>query len=115
MTESELAPLWQPSPALLRDCNLGRFLTWLEATRGRRFEDYWALHAWSVEDLSGFWDALWEFCGLVGERNDSPVVVDEEAMPGARFFPEARINYGRELAAPERPGRGAGLRRRETA
>src|SRR3979411_2456022 len=53
--------LWTPGPERVRRANLTAFADWLARERGRRFADYSALWRWSVEDLEGFWQALWDY------------------------------------------------------
>jgi hypothetical protein len=43
---------------------IGRFLAWLERERGLYLTDHEELHRWSVEDLDGFWSAIWEHYGV---------------------------------------------------
>jgi len=73
----------------------------LKETRGLAFQDYDALYDWSVRDLEGFWTAVWDFCGVIADDQGSPgrgpVVVDAGKMPGARFFPEAKLNFAENL------------------
>src|SRR4029079_19460064 len=57
---------------------------------------YRDLHRWSVEQRGTFWSLVWEFSGVVGERGDR-VLVDGDRMPGARFFPDARLNFAENL------------------
>ena len=58
--------------------------------------DYPSLHAWSVRSPDAFWGELWDFAQVVGERGE--VVVEHlERMPGARWFPQARLNYAENL------------------
>ena len=60
-----------------------------ERRTGRRFADVATLWRWSVEDLEGFWDALWDFSAVVAETKGGRVLADGDKMPGARFFPDA--------------------------
>lgn len=90
-------PLWQPSAARIAAANLTAFMRRLQETRGLAFRDYDDLYAWSVEDLEGFWTAVWDFCGVVADEERGPVVADADKMPGARFFPEARLNFAENL------------------
>jgi acetoacetyl-CoA synthetase len=88
--------LWTP-PADLRDTTeVGRFMGWLTEHRGQDFEDYDALQRWSVQDLDGFWGAVWDFYAI---RAHSPYerVLESRVMPGADWFPGARLNYGEHL------------------
>jgi acetoacetyl-CoA synthetase len=71
-----------------------------EAARltGKRIDDFDTLHAWSVSDPAAFWDLLWDFCGVVGDKGGRRLV-DGDKMPGARFFPEATLNFAENLLA----------------
>jgi len=87
------APLWTPSaPEATR---LAHFIAQVELSRGERFADYAALHRWSVECPSEFWRAVWDFCGVIGERGAR--VLERDTMPGARWFPDARLNFAENL------------------
>jgi acetoacetyl-CoA synthetase len=66
--------------------------------------DYEALHRWSVSELERFWSSVWRFCGVIGDLNETPVLVDGEKMPGARFFPEAQLNFAENLLRQRGPG-----------
>jgi acetoacetyl-CoA synthetase len=78
------AVLWSPGP--LDASAAGRFA----AAHG--FSSYADLHAWSVGDLAGFWAAVTEFTG-VRWLTAPTAVVESRAMPGARWFPGAALNY----------------------
>jgi acetoacetyl-CoA synthetase len=58
--------------------------------------DYGALHGFSVRAPDAFWLSVWEFCGIVGEMGRQ-VVTGLDRMPGARFFPEGRLNFAENL------------------
>ncbi len=90
-------PLWQPSKARIAEANLTAFMTWLKQDQGLDFTGYDDLYDWSVSDLEGFWSAVWDFCGVVADPERGPVVTDADRMPGAAFFPEARINFAENL------------------
>nr|WP_297350416.1 acetoacetate--CoA ligase [uncultured Caldimonas sp.] len=69
---------------------------WLREHRGLTFADYEALRRWSVTDYGGFWRSLWEY-----DRFESPTpftaVLQDERMPGARWFPGAQVNYAQRV------------------
>jgi acetoacetyl-CoA synthetase len=90
-------PLWQPSPDRIAQSHLAAFMRAAEEQWGDTFDDYWALHAWSVERMDRFWSTVWDYCGVIGDQGDGVVVADSDKMPGARFFPEARINFAENL------------------
>lgn len=91
------APLWQPSEARIAEANLTAFLARLEQERGLDFEGYDDLYDWSVSDLEGFWTAVWDFCGVIADPERGRAVVDADKMPGARFFPDATLNFAENL------------------
>lgn len=95
--------LWRPSPERIDRANLTSLLKWLAEHRGLEFADYHALWHWSVTDLEGFWGALWDYFGI---RSSAPYtrVLAERRMPGARWFPGARLNYAEHVLRNERPG-----------
>ena len=89
-------PIWTPSLFRIADANLTRFMAFVEA-RGVAARDYTALHRWSVERPAEFWDALWEFAGVAGDRGAGPALEGGERMPGARWFSGARLNFAESL------------------
>src|ERR687891_114499 len=93
MREGEL--LWEPPNGLLTGSKLARYM------RARGFSSYDELWRWSVEDLEGFWASIWDEYGL-GPR--SGPVLERDAMPGAVWFPEVRLNYAEYLLGMARPG-----------
>nr|WP_265945848.1 acetoacetate--CoA ligase [Dechloromonas sp. A34] len=91
MTEAVAAkPLWQPNPATVGDTRMAQFM---QATGHGRYADLWQ---WSVDQPEAFWSTIWRFCGAVGEPG-GVVLADGDKMPGARWFPEARLNFAENL------------------
>jgi acetoacetyl-CoA synthetase len=84
-------PLWRPPSDRVARARITAFLRWLEKERGLTFADYESLWRWSVSDLEGFWSAVWHFFDIHAsvpyER-----VLGARAMPGADWFPGARLN-----------------------
>ena len=92
------APIWQPSAQRIAATRLTAFMK----AAGRRWKrrlagaDYATLHAWSIDHPEEFWVSVWEFGELRGEIGDT-VVTGSEKMPGAKWFPEARLNFAENL------------------
>jgi acetoacetyl-CoA synthetase len=59
--------------------------------------DYASLHRWSVDHLEDFWSTLWDFAGIVAQTRGEIALADGDKMPGARFFPDARLNFAENL------------------
>ncbi len=93
---NEPAPLWQPSPERIESANLTAFMGWL-GDRGVDVADYQALWEFSVADRETFWRAIWDFCGVIGEGPGEVAIENADAMPGARFFPAAKLNFAENL------------------
>ncbi|HUY03623.1 MAG TPA: acetoacetate--CoA ligase [Rhodocyclaceae bacterium] len=87
---------WRPSAQRIAVSRLSAFIEEAQTRWGRAFPDYAALHRWSIEEPGEFWVSLWDFTGVIGERGRA-VVVDRDRMPGARWFPEARLNFAENL------------------
>ncbi len=87
-----MEPLWTPSDDRRREARLTRFRDRV----GHELTSFDELHRWSIDEREAFWAAVWDFAGVVGSRGPR-TSVDREAMPGARFFPDATLNYAENL------------------
>ena len=90
-------PLWRPSEERIALADVTRFAQDVARRHRAPAGDYRALHRWSVEHPAEFWDAVWDFGEVVAARKGDRVLVGGERMPGARWFPEARLNYAENL------------------
>ncbi len=91
--------LWRPPPDVLKTTEIGRYLRWLRENRALGFEGYDELWRWSVGDLEAFWRSVWDFYGVRAHTPPERVLASRE-MPGARWFPGARLNYAERILAP---------------
>src|SRR5260370_42529415 len=94
--------LWTPSKARRDRSQVLRFMQWLKEHRGLRLESYDALWHWSVTDLESFWRAIWDYFGIQASA-PFDTVLGRRSMPGAEWFPGARLNYAGHILARERP------------
>jgi acetoacetyl-CoA synthetase len=92
-----LQPLWQPTPEQIESANMTRFRAYLNDNFGTQLEDYEALYQWSIDQPEAFWSALWDESGVIAESRGSVVLADGDKMPGAHWFPEARLNFAENL------------------
>lgn len=83
-------PLWKPNLSTVSGTRMAMFMQ----TLGR--SSYPELWQWSVDEPESFWSQVWDFCGVVGDKGEG-VLTDGDKMPGARWFPEARLNYAENL------------------
>jgi acetoacetyl-CoA synthetase len=94
--------LWTPSQERIDKAHLTAFTRWLASERGKSFANYSALWQWSVEDPEGFWQAIWDYFKVESSTPYSRVLADRR-MPGAKWFPGARLNYAQHILRHERP------------
>ena len=97
-------PQWVPTEQDIADARVTDFARFVGARTGLPVADYHALWQWSVDDPAGFWAALWEYFAL-GDAPD--VVLNSPQMPGARWFPGARLNYVDQVVRNARTDRPA--------
>ena len=90
-------PLWRPSEERIALADVTRFARRVEERYGAPSGDYRSLHRWSVERPAEFWDALWDFAEVIAARKGDRVLANGERMPGACWFPDARLNYAENL------------------
>src|SRR5579872_6433942 len=82
--------------ALSRLPQIARYRRWLQERSGLSFSDYEALRQWSVRDIDGFWQSIWDYFDLQSPTPHSAVVAQRN-MPGAVWFPGAQVNYARQV------------------
>ncbi len=93
-------PIWRPDAERAARARITRFRALAEERSGRPLPDYAALHRWSVEARDEFWQLLWEFAEVRGEPGTT-ALEHGDRMPGARWFPEARLNFAENLLRRE--------------
>ncbi|MBN9077162.1 MAG: acetoacetate--CoA ligase [Rhizobiales bacterium 65-79] len=96
------APLWSPSPAAIAASPMTAFMEAASRASGSDLRDYDQLHEWSVGKREAFWSLVWDHCGVIGEKGGR-IMVDGDRMPGAAFFPDARLNFAENLLRRKGP------------
>jgi acetoacetyl-CoA synthetase len=90
--------VWTPPADVRKTSQIGAFLDWLSAERGRTFDEYHDLWRWSVDDLDAFWTACTEWSGVRWHDVPSRALAHRE-MPGATWFPGGTLNYAEHALA----------------
>jgi acetoacetyl-CoA synthetase len=95
---AEISPtVWVPDAHAVERSQMMAFLRRAEALAGRRFAGYADLWQWSIDERADFWSLLWEFCDVIASRSCDTVLESADAMPGARWFDGARLNFAENL------------------
>src|SRR5947207_1644940 len=92
-----MSELWRPSPARIADATLTRFTSCVNARRGTQLREYAELYAWSLAEPADFWSELARFADVRADWGAGPAIEHPGRMPGARFFPGARLNFAENL------------------
>jgi acetoacetyl-CoA synthetase len=95
-------PLWRPSPQRAARSSMQRFIDFVRAESGA--DDYAQLHEWSIRERGRFWSRLWDFAAVIAGAKSATAVTDADRMPGARWFPDARLNFAENLLAGDSAG-----------
>ena len=93
---AEGTQLWEPSEEFKDNARISGYIGWLEREKHLAIEDYNDLWEWSVTDLEGFWGSVWEYCGVEASQ-PYEAVLTQRTMPGAEWFPGARLNYAEHV------------------
>lgn len=90
----DASPLWQPPPEAFESSQLARFAR----SNGFNPQDYETLHRWSISDIDGFWNALWDFAGVIGTRGEVALQrAGDGEMFGAQWYPQGELNFAENL------------------
>lgn len=87
---------WTPRPDQIEPTRLAAYMRWLAAERDLSFDSYEALWAWSVNEIDAFWQSIWDFFEVQADGSAVPVL-GSMVMPGAHWFPNARLNYAEHV------------------
>ncbi|MCP8896855.1 acetoacetate--CoA ligase [Shinella daejeonensis] len=101
MTTEKL--LWEPTAEILEKSPMALFMKACASRAGRSFGSYDDFHAWTVADRETFWSAIWDDCGVIGEKGEE-ILENGERMLEARFFPQASLNFAENLLRHSGPG-----------
>ena len=91
-----MGPLWAPSEERIARARLTAFMRQTANSYRREFRDYQDVYRFSISRPTDFWRSVWEFCAIRGSMGDR-VAIDLDRMPGARFFPDARLNFAENV------------------
>ncbi len=88
--------LWSPSQDRINNSRIRSFMDHMKDTLGLEFEDYNGLYDWSIKEKELFWDAVWDFCGVMGEKGKDTLLQPDD-IEKAQWFSDSRLNYAENL------------------
>ena len=91
-------PLWAPDPEQIRVARITQFMSQINDRHGLTLDgDYFSLQDWAVANPRDFWLGVWTFCEVTASRCGDLVLEEAKKFPGARWFPQARLNAAENL------------------
>lgn len=104
-TEGAGQLLWSPTADQVKSSRLAKYQAWLSEHKNIQTRSYDELWRWSIDDLDGFWQSIWEYFDVLADGSCQPVL-GQRQMPNAQWFPNSRLNYAEHIfrnATTERP------------
>ncbi|SHG11111.1 acetoacetyl-CoA synthetase [Microbulbifer donghaiensis] len=96
MSNNNAQPLWQPTPEAIAATQMDQFRRRVNERHQLNLADYAELLQWSVDQRETFWSDLWDYAEVIAsERGEQ--VLGKDTMPGAEWFPDARLNFAENL------------------
>ena len=89
--------LWQPGASAIEEAQVTQFARQVIRKRKLDLNTYPDFYRWTVDNPEEFWTDVWDFCGVIASKRGNTVLVDGDKMPGAHWFPEARLNFAENL------------------
>ena len=89
--------LWEPSQARIAGANVTAFARAAIREWGLKFNTYPEFYQWSVDQPEQFWQSLWQYADVKAAKRGERVLENGGQMPGARWFPDARLNFAENL------------------
>lgn len=88
--------LWQPSADTIADARMTDFLQQVNVQHEQALANYHDLYQWSVDNSQTFWSMIWDYFDVIGDKVNT-IVKDQDKLPGARWFPDAKLNFAENL------------------
>jgi acetoacetyl-CoA synthetase len=88
--------LWNPNKKSVSEANITKFIEFVNKDFRTSFSNFYELYNWSVTEIEKFWEALWNYSGIIHSKKYNEIL-DERKMPGAKWFAGAELNFAENL------------------
>ena len=95
--EPRISPIWTPTEQAIEGAQVTQFARHVVRKHRLESNSYPDFYRWTVDNPAEFWSEVWDWCGVIASKKGSTVLVDGDKMPGAKWFPEARLNFAENL------------------
>ena len=89
--------LWSPSKNRIENASLYNFIKHVNSNYKTKINNFLSLHNWSVNSRSDFWNEVWDFYKIIGDKGKKPYLDPENNLPGTQFFPNGKLNYAENM------------------
>ncbi len=89
--------LWKPTEDQINQSNAAKLITFVNKKYDLDLKSYFDLYDWSIENISNFWAAMWDFGEVIASQKYEKVVEDLSVFPKTKWFPGAQLNYAENL------------------
>ncbi len=89
--------LWSPSKNRIENASLYNFIKHVNSNYKTKINNFLSLHNWSVNSRSDFWNEVWDFYKIIGDKGNKPYLDPENNLPGTQFFPNGKLNYAENM------------------
>jgi acetoacetyl-CoA synthetase len=95
--EPRMSPIWSPTEQQIESAQITQFARHVVRKHKLELNTYPEFYQWTIDHIEEFWSEVWDWCGVVASKKGGTVLVDGDRMPGAKWFPEARLNFAENL------------------
>ena len=88
-------PLWEPKNP--EKSQMYDFIQLVNSQHDLNIKDYDGLHKWSIDYISDFWKAIWDYGEIIYSHEYTSIVKDLNKMPGAKWFINSKLNFAENL------------------
>ena len=92
-----MSPIWSPTEQAIESAQITQFARHVVRKHKLELNTYPEFYQWTIDHIEEFWSEVWDWCGVVASKKGGTVLVDGDKMPGAKWFPEARLNFAENL------------------
>ncbi len=89
--------LWKPTHERVKGTSIYSFLEHVNIKYNKKFFNFEDLHKWSVEYRDHFWNEVWNFFNVIGDKGGEPYLDPKNKLPGTLFFPNGKLNYAENM------------------
>jgi len=91
------SPLWNPTPEFIKNSNIHKFKNHINNKYESTINTYSELHKWSLDNLSEFWEEIWNISDIKCSENYNNILKMNGHMIKTEWFSGAKLNFAENL------------------